>query len=66
MFSLDDYMRAVSLVSTLTIKAGVESSYPEMSPTTREAVLVEIIERMARMQGWELKPVRIMASEEGE
>ena len=66
--SLDpmDYTKASALVLHATLMRSIETSYPHLTMEVQNAMLIEILDRAARMRGWSLRPEPSMEEVEGE
>lgn len=51
----NDYARLSALVTHAVLIKGIEHSYPALSLDEQNAIIVDILDRVARMQGWELR-----------
>jgi hypothetical protein len=53
--SQDDYERISAIVSHAALTKSVEQAYPNMPPSEQDALVVGVIDRMARLRGWSVK-----------
>jgi hypothetical protein len=53
--SQDEYERISAIVSHAALTKSVEQAYPNMPPSEQDALVVGVIDRMARMRGWSVK-----------
>lgn len=56
----EKYAHATAAISYATIQLSLEIAFPELSPTHQRELVIDIIDRMARLA----KPWSIMADEE--
>jgi hypothetical protein len=61
----DEYERITAIVSHATLTKSVEYAYPDMPPSEQDALIVGVIDRMARMRGWSVRREFVL-EEEGE
>jgi hypothetical protein len=61
-----EYERATAIVTHATLKVSIDRSYPELSPEDRDALIVGVIDRMARMRGWAIRREFVLSEDEGE
>jgi hypothetical protein len=59
--SPDNYERVAAIVSYGTIKLSIERAFPELSAQQHAEMIVAVIDRMARMQGWSVRREPAMA-----
>ena len=50
-----DYARASALVVRATLIRGIETSFPNLTMTEQDAVLLDILDRIALRMGWTIK-----------
>jgi hypothetical protein len=62
---ITDYIRATAIVTQATIRMSLEASWPELSSNERDQLLIQVLDRIARMRGWSIKR-EFVDSEEGE
>jgi hypothetical protein len=60
-----DYARASALITHATLIKSVEASYPTLTIAEQNEILVDILDRIARMRGWSLRR-EVAGAEEGE
>ena len=58
----ENYARVSSIITHSTLKATVDFTFPDLSDRERGEVIIDIIARMARMRGWEIRCVHACAS----
>jgi hypothetical protein len=51
----NEYERISAIVSHAALTKSVEQAYPDMPPSEQDALIVGVIDRMARMRGWMVK-----------
>ena len=61
-----DYARASALITHATLIRSIETSYPALSMPEQHQILIDIIDRVARMRGWSLRLEPSVIEEEGE
>jgi hypothetical protein len=61
-----DYTRASALVLHATLIKSIEASYPELTIEAQNAMVIDILDRAARMRGWSLRPEPAMQEVDGE
>lgn len=54
--SKDEYERVTAIVTHATISRSLETAWPDLSNEDRDAMFVAIIERLARMRGFSIRP----------
>ena len=59
-----DYARLVALSTHASLIKGIEMSYPTLSMLEQDAILVDVLDRIARMRGWSLRREWIQVEEE--
>jgi hypothetical protein len=59
-----DYARATAIITSATLKMSIEHSWPHLQEEDREAMFIDILDRMARIRGWSLRREPVMADEE--
>jgi hypothetical protein len=64
--SHDEYERISAIVSHAALTKSVEQAYPDMPPSEQDALIVGVIDRMARMRGWAVRREFVLEHEEGE
>jgi hypothetical protein len=64
--SQDQYERISAIISHATLTKSVEMAYPNMPPSEQDALIVGVIDRMARMRGWSVRREFVLEHEEGE
>jgi hypothetical protein len=52
---ITDYIRATAIITQATIQRSLETSWPELGQKERDQLLIEVIDRIARMRGWSVK-----------
>jgi hypothetical protein len=62
---ITDYIRATAIITQATIQRSLKASWPELSQEERDQLLIEVLDRIARMRGWSIKR-EFVNSEEGE
>jgi hypothetical protein len=60
----DDYERITAIVSHATLTKSVEYAWPNMPPSEQDALIVGVIDRMARMRGWTVRREFVRSEEE--
>lgn len=50
-----DYARASALVVHATLVKSIEASYPHLTVEIQNAMLIDILDRVARVHGWGLR-----------
>ena len=58
----ENYARVSSIITHSTLKATVDFTFPDLSDGERGEVIIDIIARMARMRGYEVRCVHAYAS----
>lgn len=61
-----DYVRASALVTHAALIKTIERSYPTLTIHEQDAMMIDIIDRMARMRGWAIRRECSMEEVEGE
>jgi hypothetical protein len=51
----NDYARASALITHATLVRSIETSYPTLSMKDQNQILIDILDRIARMRGWGLR-----------
>jgi hypothetical protein len=64
--SQDDYERISAIVSHAALTKSVEQAYPNMPPSEQDALIVGVIDRMARLRGWAVKREFVLEDVDGE
>ena len=64
--SPENYARVSSIITHATIKATVDTTFPDLSQQERGEVIIDIIGRLARMRGYELRCVHAYATTDEE
>lgn len=59
-----DYARLVALATHASLIKSIETSYPTLSMPEQDAILVDALDRIARMRGWSLRREQIQTEEE--
>lgn len=59
-----EYERATAIVTHTTITRSLEISFPAMSDEDRDAMIIAIIDRLARMRGWAIRREYVDAEDE--
>jgi hypothetical protein len=62
----NEYERISAIVSHAALTKSVEQAYPNMPPSEQDALIVGVIDRMARMRGWSVKREFLLDEEEEE
>jgi hypothetical protein len=62
--SQDEYEKITAIVSHATLTKSVEYAWPNMPPSEQDAIIVGIIDRMARLRGWSVRREFLMSEEE--
>ena len=62
----ENYARVSSIITHSTIKATVDFTFPDLTKRERDEVIIDIIARMARMRGYELRCVHAYATADEE
>jgi hypothetical protein len=63
---INQYEQISAIVSHAALTKSVEMAYPDMPPSEQDALIVGIIDRMARMRGWSVRREFVLAHEEEE
>jgi hypothetical protein len=61
--SQNEYEIASAILSHATLTKSVEMAYPNMPPSEQDALIVGIIDRMARMRGWMVRREFVLEDE---
>ena len=61
----NDYARASALVVRATLIKGIEASFPDLTMIEQDAILLDILNRLALRMGWTIKRNGVEA-EDGE
>lgn len=64
MLDPNEYERATAIVTHATISRSLEVSFPTMSDEDRDAMIIAIIDRLARMRGWAIRREYVDAEDE--
>jgi hypothetical protein len=64
--SQDEYERISAIVTHATLTKSVEMAWPNMPPSEQDALIVGVIDRLARMRGWAVRREFLLDDEEGE
>ena len=59
-----DYARLAAITTHTTLVKGIEEIYPDLSMEIQNAIVVDILDRVARMRGWELRHLNTSNDEE--
>jgi hypothetical protein len=59
-----DYARLTAITTHTTLVKGIEEIYPDLSMEIQNAIVVDILDRVARMRGWELRFLCTASDEE--
>jgi hypothetical protein len=59
----NDYERISAIVSHAALTKSVEQAYPDMPPSEQDALIVGIIDRMARLRGWSVRREFVLEDE---
>ena len=66
-FTQDDYVKASAIVIEATLMSGLRRSYPELTEQDRRQLMINTLDYVVRLHGFETRPaVRMMAEDEGE
>jgi hypothetical protein len=60
-----DYARASALTTHEILIRSIEASYPTLTIAEQNEILIDILDRIARMRGWSLRR-EVVETEEGE
>jgi hypothetical protein len=68
LMSLDptDYTKASALVVHATLVKSIEASYPHLTIAVQNAMLIDILDQVARVHGWRLRREATMEDIDGE
>jgi hypothetical protein len=64
--NVNKYERISAIISHATLTKSVEMAYPDMPPSEQDALIVGVIDRMARMRGWAVRREFVLEHEEEE
>lgn len=59
-----DYAKATAIITSATIQMSLQRSWSHLQEEDREAMFIDILDRMARMRGWSVRREPVMADEE--
>jgi hypothetical protein len=59
-----DYVKAAAIVTNVSIKMSIRFSWPHLEEKDREVMLIDVIDRMARLHGWSLRREPVLAEED--
>lgn len=62
----NEYERATAIVTHATLTRSVANAYPSMTMEEFDAMIVGILDRIARMRGWAIRREHVMADEDAE
>lgn len=62
----NEYERISAIITNATLTKSVEYAYPKMPPSEQDALIVGVIDRVARMRGWAVRREHILSEDEGE
>jgi hypothetical protein len=62
----NEYEKISAILTSAMLTKSVEYAYPEMPPSEQDALVIGVIDRMARMRGWIVRREFVMSEEEGE
>jgi hypothetical protein len=60
----DEYEKISAIVTHATLTKSVEYAWPDMPPSEQDAIVVGVIDRMARMRGWAVRREFVESEEE--
>jgi hypothetical protein len=60
----DQYEQITAIVTNVTLIKSVEYAWPDMPPGERDALVIGVIDRMARMRGWAVRREFVLSEEE--
>ena len=63
--SQDEYEKISAIVTHATLTKSVEFAYPDMPPSEQDALIVGVIDRVARMRGWSVRREFIKNEDDG-
>ena len=64
--SPENYARVTAIVTHATLKRTIEEAFPHLSPLHQGELMIDIIGRLARMRGHEVRYVASYTECEGE
>jgi hypothetical protein len=50
-----DYAKATAIIMSATLKKSIEHSWRWLQEEDREAMFIDILDRIARMRGWSIR-----------
>jgi hypothetical protein len=62
--SEDEYARNVAIVAHAILDKSVEAAFPLITPNEKGVLLIDIVDRMARIQGFAVRRAFIEADDE--
>jgi hypothetical protein len=62
--SQDEYERISAIVTHATLTKSVEMAWPNMPPSEQDALIVGVIDRLARMRGWAVRREFVLNEDE--
>jgi hypothetical protein len=55
MMQPSEYVAATAIITSATLKKSIERSWPYLQERDREAMFIEILDRIARLRGWAIR-----------
>lgn len=52
-----DYSRLAAITTHASLVKDIEAMYPDLSMEVQNALLVDILDRVARIRGWQITPI---------
>lgn len=60
----NEYERLSAIITHATLTRSVANAYPGMTMEEFDAMIVGILDRIARMRGWAIRRERVMAEDD--
>jgi hypothetical protein len=60
----EEYEKISAIITHATLTKSVEYAWPDMPPSEQDAIVVGVIDRMARMRGWSVRREFVLNEEE--
>jgi hypothetical protein len=61
-----DYVKATAIITSASLKLSIEHSWPYLQERDREVMIIDILDRMARLRGWSLRREPTLVEDDGE
>lgn len=59
-----EYERLTAIVTHTTLSVSIQRAYPELSIEDRDAMFIAVVDRLARMRGWAVRPEHVDAEDD--